>query len=53
MYHIKFRYKDQNTHGEWSYQECVMPSVDDCIEHYGLKIDCFDYEILSVTKVGV
>lgn len=51
MYRIKFRYKDRFTHGRWSYQECTMESVEKCIDFYGLKVDCDDYEILEVTDL--
>lgn len=49
MVHIKFRYMDDYSHGEWSYQECVCSSVKECIEWYGLN-EC-TYEILSVEEV--
>lgn len=51
MLHIKFRYKDEYSHGEWSYQECIVGSVKECIEFYGLGTDC-EYEILSVEEVS-
>lgn len=51
MLHIKFRYKDKYTRGEWSYQECYVSSLNECIKLYGLGIDTDDYEILSVEKV--
>lgn len=50
MVHIKFRYKDDLSKGEWKYQECIVSSVKECIELYGLGIDC-EYEILSVEEV--
>lgn len=50
MKHIKFRYKDEFTNGEWSYQECYLPSVQECIKCYGL--DEIEYEILSVEEVS-
>ena len=51
MLKIKFRYHDRHTRGEWSYQECEMSSVQECIEFYGLEVDCDRYEILSVEEV--
>ena len=51
QYLIKFRYRDKYTKGDWSYQECTMGSVQECIEFYGLDVDCEDYEILSVEEV--
>lgn len=50
MVHIKFKYKDRLTKGEWRYQECTMESVQKCIEWYGLGVDC-EYEIISVEEV--
>lgn len=49
FYMIKFRYKDEYTNGEWRYQECMVNSVKECIEIYGLN-EC-EYEILSVKEV--
>ena len=50
MLHIKFRYMDEYTHGEWAEQECVVSSVKECKELYGLGVDC-DYQIISVEEV--
>ena len=44
---IKFRYKDELSHGQWRYQECVVRGLQECIELYGLGKDC-EYEILDV-----
>ena len=49
MVHIKFRYQDEYTDGEWRYQECVVRSVKECIEIYGLNY-C-RYQILEVKEV--
>jgi len=49
MKHVKFRYKDEFTNGEWSYQECIVNSVKECVELYGLN-EC-TYEIISVEEV--
>lgn len=51
MFHIRFKYKDQYTRGEWREQECYVTSVEECMRIYGLDVDCFDYEILSVERV--
>lgn len=45
--HIVFEYCDDMSNGEWRRQECVLPSVRDCKEIYGLGVDC-EYRILSV-----
>lgn len=52
MKYIKFRFKDRFTHGGWSYNECEMESVRECIEFFGLKTDCDEYEILEVTDLN-
>lgn len=49
MLKIKFKYRDQLSNWQWREQECVMSSVDQCIEIYGLGKDC-DYEIISVEQ---
>lgn len=51
LYQIKFRYKNKFTRGNWSEQTCIMPSVKECIEWYGLGVDC-EYEILSVEEIA-
>lgn len=52
MLRIKFKYKDQLSHGNWNQQECVVDSVEECKKIYGLDEDpdC-EYEILSVENV--
>lgn len=50
MLHIKFRYKDELSNWEWREQECIMSSVKECEEIYGLGIDC-EYQILEVKEV--
>ena len=48
---IEFEYKDAYTHGEWRRQTCSMRSVEECVHHYGLGVDC-EYRILSVKEAG-
>lgn len=50
MLYIEFEYRDEHTNGRWVRQCCTVRSVRECIEWYGLGIDC-DYRIISVTKV--
>jgi len=50
MKRIKFKYKDNYSHGKWNEQECIVSSVKECIEIYGLGIDC-EYVIISVEDV--
>ena len=51
MLKIKFRYMDRYITGKWNEQECIVSSVDKCIELYGLGVDC-DYQILSIEEIG-
>ena len=50
MVHVEFEYKDRYTDGEWRKQECVVRSLQECKELYGLGIDC-DYRIVKVEEV--
>lgn len=50
MLHIVFEYMDAYTNGEWNRQECIVSSVRECKEIYGLGIDC-EYRIISVEEV--
>lgn len=50
MLKITFRYRDEQSHGKWRTQSCIMSSVEQCIKVYGLGIDC-EYEIISVEEV--
>lgn len=50
MVKVKFKYRDSNTNGKWNEQECIVSSVKECKEIYGLGIDC-EYEIISVDEI--
>ena len=50
MKRIVFEYRDKWTDGKWQQQECVVRSVAECKEIYGLGIDC-EYRIFSVSEV--
>lgn len=50
MKEIIFEYRDEMSRGKWNRQMCVMKSVKECIEWYGLGIDC-EYRIISVRDV--
>lgn len=50
MYDITFRYRDELSNWEWRTQHCRVTSVQECINIYGLGVDC-DYEILEVQEV--
>lgn len=47
---IKFIYRDSYTNGRWNEQECVVSSLAECKELYGLGVDC-EYQIISVKEV--
>ena len=51
MLRIVFEYMDAYSNGKWNRQECVVPSIAECIRIYGLGIDC-DYRIISVKEEG-
>ena len=50
MKEIEFEYRDAYTNGGWSKQSCIVSSVKECIEIYGLGVDC-EYRIVSVKEV--
>ena len=49
---ITFIFKDQYSRGEWLRRTCIMDSVENCIEWYGLEEDGVDYKILNIETVG-
>lgn len=49
MVKIKFRYKDEYTNGEWREQECIVSSLKECKEIYGLD-EC-EYQIISIEEI--
>ena len=48
---IEFEYKDAYSRGEWNRQSCTMRSVEECVQYYGLGVDC-EYRIVSVKEIG-
>lgn len=50
MLKIKFEYKDDYTNGKWVEQECIVRSLKECKELYGLGIDC-QYRIISIEEI--
>ena len=50
MVRVKFKYRDNLSNGKWNEQQCVVSSVQECINLYGLGVDC-EYEIISVEQV--
>lgn len=51
MKKIKFKYRDKYNYPNWSTQKCVVTSLQECRELYGLGIDC-EYEIISEEEIG-
>lgn len=50
MKRITFKYRDALSNWEWREQTCIMSSVAQAKEIYGLGVDC-DYEITSVEEL--
>lgn len=50
MVKINFQYRDSYSYPNWNTQECIVDSIEECKEIYGLGQDC-EYEILSVENV--
>ena len=50
MVKIKFQYRDSYSYPNWNTQECIVNSIEECKEIYGLGRDC-EYEILKVEDV--
>lgn len=50
MLKIEFEYRDEYTNGRWSKQSCVMRSIAECKQFYGLGVDC-EYRITKVEEV--
>lgn len=51
MLKITFKYRDNYSNGKWNNQTCVVNSVKECKEIYGLGIDC-EYKIISIEEIG-
>jgi hypothetical protein len=50
MIKVKFEYRDKYNRPNWSQQECIVSSVEECKRIYGLGVDC-EYRIISVEEV--
>ena len=50
MVKVEFEYMDNYSHGKWNKQTCVVDSVRECKELYGLGVDC-EYRIINVEEV--
>lgn len=49
MIKIKFKYRDEYNYPNWSEQECIVQSLKECKEWYGL--DTCEYQIISIEEV--
>lgn len=49
MKRIVFEYRDEESHGEWRKQECIVRSVEECKRIYGL--DEREYRILEIEEI--
>lgn len=50
MVKVEFEYRDAYTNGQWAKQSCIVSSVAECKELYGLGVDC-EYRIINVEEV--
>lgn len=50
MLRIDFEYQDNYTNGKWVEQSCVVRSVKECKELYGLGKDC-EYRIVKIEEL--
>ena len=50
MVKIKFKYRDEYNYPNWSEQECICRSFQECKEWYGL--DTCEYQIISIEEVN-
>ena len=51
MLKIKFQYRDDCSYRNWNEQECIVSSLRECKELYGLGIDC-EYKIRSIEEIN-
>lgn len=50
MLKIKFQYRDDYSYPNWNEQECIVSSLRECKELYGLGINC-EYKIISIEEI--
>ena len=51
MVEITFKYADVLSNWKWKTQHCIVESVEQCKQIYGLGVDC-EYEIVEVKEVN-
>ena len=52
MLSISFKFRDDYSGDRWLYRHCLMESLDECIDIYGLNDPDVEYEILDVREVN-
>lgn len=50
MLKIRFQYRDDYSYPNWNEQECIVSSLRECKELYGLGINC-EYKIISIEEI--
>ena len=50
MLKIKFQYRDDYSYPNWNEQKCIVSSLREYKELYGLGIDC-EYKIISIEEI--
>ena len=53
MVRVDFKYRDQMSRGEWREQSCIVSSVQECKDIYGLDTDptIIEYQIVNVEEI--
>lgn len=49
MIKVRFKYRDEYSYPNWNEQECVVNTLQECIEFYGLN-EC-EYQIIEIKEV--
>lgn len=50
MLEITFEYSDNYSRGHYNKQSCICNSTKECIDWYGLGVDC-DYHFLRIFNI--
>lgn len=51
MKEITFKYKDSLSNYKWRKQHCIVESIKECIEIYGLDDNDVEYEIIEIKEI--
>ena len=49
MLRVEFEYRDEYSNGKWIKQECIVSSLKECKEIYGL--DYCEYRIIKIEEI--